>query len=63
MPHAASGEVDGNLAGPWHGGLAMKHSELRESTPLWVWLALGLLILAAVGYLAGYFLFEDILAR
>jgi hypothetical protein len=41
----------------------MKHSELRESTPLWVWLALGLLILAAVGYLAGYFLFEDILAR
>jgi hypothetical protein len=38
----------------------MKQSGLGEPMPLWVWLALGLLILGAVAYFAGYLVFEDI---
>jgi hypothetical protein len=39
----------------------MKQAGLREPMPLWVWLALALMILAAVTYVTGYFMVEDIL--
>jgi len=39
----------------------MKQLGLREPMPLWVWLALGLLILGAFTYFAGYVVVEDIL--
>ena len=35
----------------------------REATPLWVWLALALMVLAAGAYLTGYIVLEDILAH
>jgi hypothetical protein len=46
-------------AGFW--GLAMKQSGLREPMSLWVWLALGLIVLAMLAYVTGYFVIEDIL--
>ena len=46
-------------AGVWE--LAMKQSGLREPMRLWVWLALGLMILGAAAYLTGYLMVEDIL--
>ena len=46
---------------PGLGRLAMKQSGLREPMPLWVWVTLGLLILAVVAYLTGYLVLEDIL--
>jgi len=45
-----------NLAG--RQGAAMKQSRLREPMPLWVWLALGLILLPAVAYFAGIILIE-----
>jgi hypothetical protein len=36
--------------------------QTRESSPLWVWLALGLMTAGTVMYLAGYFVIEDLLA-
>ena len=39
----------------------MKQSGLREPAPLWVWLALGFLMLPAAAYTIGYFVLEDIL--
>ena len=39
----------------------MKQSGLREPAPLWVWLAIGLLIVAAVAYVTGYIMVEDIM--
>jgi hypothetical protein len=33
----------------------------RESTPLWVWLAVGLLAIGTVAYVTAVFLFEYIL--
>ena len=39
----------------------MKQSGLREPMPLWVWLALGLVILAGLAYFTGYLVFEDML--
>jgi hypothetical protein len=49
------------LALPGLGRLTMKQSGLREPMPLWVWLAIGLLILGAVAYFTGYLMVEDIL--
>jgi hypothetical protein len=46
---------------PVLGRLTMKQSGLREPVPLWVWLAIGLLILGAVAYFTGYLMVEDIL--
>ena len=34
----------------------------RESSPLWVWLTLGLMIAGTVAYMTGYFVIEDLLA-
>ena len=41
---------------------AMKLSQPRERTPLTVWIALVMLALASVAYIAGVFLFDDLLA-
>jgi hypothetical protein len=49
------------IALPGFGGLAMKQSGLREPMSLWVWLALGLIVLAMLAYVTGYFVIEDIL--
>jgi hypothetical protein len=43
----------------WPGWGIMKQS--RETAPIWVWLAFGLVGLAVAGYLAGYLVLEDIL--
>jgi hypothetical protein len=45
---------------PELGRLAMKQSGLREPMPLWVWLAIGLMILAGLAYVTGYLMIEDI---
>jgi hypothetical protein len=42
---------------------AMKQQQERESTPLWVWLALGLMAIGAVAYLTGYWMFEELIAH
>jgi len=39
----------------------MKQSGLREPMPLWVWLAIGLMILAGLAYVTGYLMVEDVL--
>jgi hypothetical protein len=39
----------------------MKQSGLREPMPLWVWLAIGLMILAGLAYVSGYVMMEDVL--
>jgi hypothetical protein len=36
--------------------------QTRESSPLWVWLALGLITAGTIMYLAGYIAIEDLLA-
>ena len=41
---------------------AMKLSQPRERMPLTVWIALVMLTLASVAYIAGVFLFDDLLA-
>jgi len=41
---------------------AMKLSQPRERMPLTVWIALVMLALASVAYIAGVFLFDDLLA-
>ena len=43
-------------------GGAMKLRQPREATPLMVWIALALMAIAAVAYLAGILIMEDILA-
>ena len=40
----------------------MKLSQPRERMPLTVWIALVMLALASVAYIAGVFLFDDLLA-
>lgn len=44
-------------------GEAMKQQREREGTPLWVWLAFGLMIIGAATYLAGYWMFEELIAH
>ena len=41
---------------------AMKLSQPREAMPLSVWIALAVLALGSVAYLAGVLLFDDFLA-
>jgi hypothetical protein len=36
--------------------------QTRETTPLWVWLAFGLMTIGTVLYLTGYFIVEDIVS-
>jgi len=43
-------------------GGAMKLRQPREAMPLMVWMALALMAIAAVAYLAGILIMEDILA-
>lgn len=40
----------------------MKQQQERETTPLWVWLAFGLMIIGAVTYLTGYLMIEELIA-
>jgi hypothetical protein len=42
-------------------GGRMKPLQPRETSPLWVWLAFGLLGLGAIAYLAGYLLIEEMI--
>jgi hypothetical protein len=42
---------------------AMKQQQPRETTPLWVWLFFGLLVIGAATYLAGYWMFEELIAH
>ena len=46
---------------PGLGRFAMKPSGLREPMPLWVWLAIALMILAGLAYVTGYLMVEDVL--
>ena len=41
----------------------MKQQQERETAPLWVWLALGLIIVAGVTYLSGYWMIEELIAH
>ena len=43
-------------------GGAMKLKQPREAMPLMVWMALALMAIAAVAYLTGIFIMEDVLA-
>jgi hypothetical protein len=36
--------------------------QARETSPLWVWLTLGLITVGAIMYLTGYIVIEDLLA-
>lgn len=47
---------------PGSGG-AMKQQRERESAPIWVWLAFGLMIVGGVAYLTGYWAFEEMVAH
>ena len=38
---------------------AMKQRS-QETTPLWVWFSLGLLVIAIIAYAVGYLMFEEI---
>jgi hypothetical protein len=42
---------------------AMKQQQERETTPLWVWLAVGLMIVGGVTYLSGYWMIEELIAH
>jgi len=42
---------------------AMKQQQPRETAPLWVWLAFGLMAIGAVLYLSGYLMVEEIIAH
>jgi hypothetical protein len=46
---------------PGFGG-RMKQLQPRESSPLWVWLALVLIGLGAIAYLTGYLMIEEMIA-
>jgi hypothetical protein len=41
----------------------MKQQQERESAPLWVWLAFGVMVFGGITYLAGYWMFEEMLAH
>jgi hypothetical protein len=41
----------------------MKQPRERETAPLWVWLAFGLMIVGGATYLAGYWMFEEMIAH
>jgi hypothetical protein len=41
----------------------MKQQQERETAPLWVWLAFGLLAIGAIVYLTGYWMFEEMIAH
>ena len=42
---------------------AMKQQQERESAPLWVWLAFGVIVFGGITYLTGYWMFEEMLAH
>jgi hypothetical protein len=42
-------------------GLEVAMRQSRETTPIWVWLAFGLMSLGIAAYAAGYIVLEDIL--
>ena len=42
---------------------AMKQQRERESAPIWVWLAFGLMMVGGVAYLTGYWVFEEMVAH
>lgn len=41
----------------------MKQQHERESAPIWVWLAFGLMIVGGIAYLTGYWVFEEMVAH
>lgn len=41
----------------------MKQQRERETYPLWVWLAFGLMGLFALTYMTGYWMFEEMIAH
>ena len=41
----------------------MKQQQERESTPLWVWLAVALMVIGAVVYISGYWAIEEMIAH
>jgi hypothetical protein len=42
-------------------GLGVVMKQPRETAPIWVWLAFGLMGLGIASYVAGYMVLEDIL--
>ena len=41
----------------------MKQQRERETAPLWVWLAFGLMAIGGAFYLSGYWMFEELIAH
>ncbi len=40
----------------------MKQHQPREASPLWVWLALALIVCGTAAYAIGYFMIDELLA-
>jgi hypothetical protein len=40
----------------WEGAMEQRS---QETTPLWVWFSLGLLVIAIIAYAVGYLMFEE----
>jgi hypothetical protein len=40
----------------------MKQQQTREATPIWVWMAFGLMGIGIAAYLTGYWMIEEMLA-
>jgi hypothetical protein len=40
----------------------MKPLQSRETSPLWVWLAFGLIGLGSLAYITGYLMIEEMIA-
>ena len=42
---------------------AMKQKQPRETMPLWVWLAIGVLGIVTVTYLTGYWMVDEMITH
>jgi membrane protein YdbS with pleckstrin-like domain len=41
----------------------MKQQQPRETAPLWVWLAIALMLIIAIAYLTGYWMVGEIISH
>jgi hypothetical protein len=48
---------------PGFEGEAMKLQQPRETAPLWVWLAIALMLIIAIAYLTGYWMVGEIISH
>jgi len=42
---------------------AMKQQQPRETAPLWVWLAIALMLIIGIVYVTGYWMVEEVIAH